>query len=203
LKKIVLLVCLALFCFGQDVQQLEKACNNKNYDSCLKIAKLYINDDNVTRDYNKAFTYAKIACDNKKFEACDILGVLYLIEDGVGQDYDKAIEYFTKACDGEYTEACGMLGFMYKDIIGMEDENYKKAAKYHEKACDGGYAESCFDLGVMHRLQLGFRKDTGPGFLSSLPHDMAEMGKARKYYKKACDLGYEDGCYAYNELGSF
>jgi len=143
MKKIVLLICLTMFCFGQDVQQLEKACNNKNYDSCLKIAELYLYDAKMylygKHAYDKVSTYGKMACDNEKFEACDILGELYVTE----ERYDTAMEYFTKGCDGKDVQSCYDLGFIYDNAIGMKYEDDEKAKKYYKKACDLGFQEGC------------------------------------------------------------
>ena len=52
-------------------------------------------------------------------------------------------------------------------------------------ACDNNISSACFELGELYRE--GFGVD-------------ANLSKAKQYYRKACDLGFDEGCKTLNRL---
>ena len=61
-----------------------------------------------------------------------------------------------------------------------------RAFELYTKACDSNWSNACVNLGATYR----YGNDP---IQKNLMH-------AKKYYRKACDLGNEFGCYAYEEL---
>ena len=82
---------------------------------------LYIKDQGVEQDYNKAIKLYKKACDGDIAEACHNLGVLYALGKGVKQDYDSAKRYVFKACALGFQDGCDYLNKMI-----AADENDEK-----------------------------------------------------------------------------
>lgn len=63
--------------------------------------------------------------------------------------------------------------------------DYPNALKYNKMACDMDYGIACTDIGYMY--------GTATGVKFNIP-------EARKYYKKACNLGDEQGCKNYQAI---
>jgi TPR repeat protein len=56
-----------------------------------------------------------------------------------------------------------------------------------EKACERSVASACYEFGVLYERGLGVKQDSN---------------RAKAYYLKACDLGFEAGCDAYRAIES-
>ncbi|MDR0467482.1 MAG: sel1 repeat family protein [Campylobacteraceae bacterium] len=189
-KILILLTFTAMFCFGQDVQGLEKECNDGNYTSCAKVARLYFYGDDkldIEYDFEKALKYGKMACDNNEFEfnSCRVVGELYFTGWSLEkEDYKKALDYLTKSCKNNEYQSCGAVGYIYLEGLEIE-QDYSKAFVYYKKGCGGKHPLSCYHLGSLYYDGQGVVQD---------------ILQAKGYYKKACDLSYQEGCKRYNEL---
>ncbi len=110
---------------------------------------------------------------------------------------DDMVVKFKQDCDSNEALGCARLGFAYANGKGVK-QNYFKANKYYKKACDLDYAEGCYNLGFLYdenKGVLGFLYDENKG-VSGVFYDEGKQNyfKANKYYKKACDLDYANGC---------
>ena len=122
---------------------------------------------------------------------CYELGYMYQEGEGVRQSFYSAARLFRMVCNaGEpkdlYLDACYELGFIY--FLGNEagiKQDFRYAMELFSNACDKGEAKSCYQLGMMHFNGDGVRKN---------------RASAKDYYNKACSLGLNDGCKAYEEL---
>jgi len=160
----------------------------KNY------GELYFNK----KDYEKALPYLKIQCLLNDKEACYKLSKIYLEK----KDYKEYIDYKKKACNLGYAKACIQLGLRY------EKYKYSYAMELYKRACDLNSAKGC----IMYAGKLFLKKryeESLPyfkkgcllkdgfccfsvGVIISEKYKLYEEGK--KFYKKACDLGYTKAC---------
>jgi len=178
-----------VFTLGEDIQQLEKECDSKNYDSCEKAAKLYVLSS-IVADYDKAFKYGKMACDNQKIEGCSIISILYYAGRGVEEDYDKAAESYEKACSDKNSVACYNLNLWFDQMYGgnAAEQNDEAEAEYHEKTtfkhykqgCDNNDFFACFNLGLIYEIGWGGIK--------------INFKRAFEYYKQGCDGKEANSC---------
>lgn len=107
--------------------------------------------------------------------------------------FSKYLEYAEKSCEGSGKGCQKLANSLYYQSNSNKD--YKKILRYYKKACEyelsGGYYEnlysSCLDTAEMYRY--GVEKVIG------INHD-----EAKRYYKKACDLGDEPACSALDEF---
>jgi len=134
MKKVILLICLAMFCFGGKVERsikivgdLERSCNkNNNIESCRILADMYAEDDHSNdegriKHDSKAFEYFSKACDLGDVKYCRMAADLYLAGNKAEHlDWEKASEYYTKACGLGDAEACEMVKII------KEQENTRK-----------------------------------------------------------------------------
>ena len=136
-KVLMLLMFMAMFCFGTSIQQAEQECNDKNYDSCDALGVVYHYGHGETKlNYEKAAKYYKKACDGEFYQSCLSLAILYDRGQGVEQNYEKSAKYYKKACDSNrYVYPCYRLGELYGDGQGVE-QDISRAKKYYKKGCD-------------------------------------------------------------------
>lgn len=177
--------------------------------SCALIGFLYHTGQGAKQDLTKSESYLKGACKKDK-QFCPIAEAMFAAacEDGNQKmcvaagdinsslfynikDYAKAKEYYSKVCDEKAmskkqlnkveAEACDSLGVMHD-----RGQDPIRAFELYTKACDSNWSNACVNLGATYR----YGNDP---IQKNLMH-------AKKYYRKACDLGNEFGCYAYEEL---
>lgn len=111
------------------------------------------------------------SCDGNKADDCVYLGFLA----GARHDYKNANKLYAKACELGDAMGCQNLGSSYANAQGVQ-KDYEKAKELFLRACamkDG--RGGCYNLGVLYEKQ-----------------NRNEL--AKKYFKKACDLGDKDGC---------
>ncbi|HTQ85903.1 MAG TPA: protein kinase [Candidatus Solibacter sp.] len=88
--------------------------------------------------------------------------------------YDEARTLFSQACDAGEMRACNYLGYLYAQGLGGTRDT-EKARTIYQGACEQNNLASCASLG-------------------SLFQDAGNTSEARKYFKKACDGGLNEGC---------
>ncbi len=166
---------------------LNKACDLGEYKACMNLAKVY-----ATRtDYVSALKLYEKAYNQGSYLAGAAIGGIYFRGMGVAKNVNKAIKYLQPACEkGMVATSCALLGGYYLQI-----KNYSLARKYTAKTCNmepdkqlkdskNFIAESCANLGLLHAKGLGGEQS---------------MYKARKYFRKACDMGLDTACKYYNK----
>ena len=144
-KVLTLLTFTAMFCFGQDILDLETVCNSGDAKSCRHLGNLYYHGQGVEQDYKKAFEFYTKGHHGGDAKACGNLGVLYENGHGVEQDHKKAFEHHTKGCDGGSAEACYNLANLYYD-----SEVKLQAKEYFGKACHLGEQDGCSEYAKLN-----------------------------------------------------
>ncbi|MEJ2437067.1 MAG: tetratricopeptide repeat protein, partial [Sulfurovaceae bacterium] len=141
------------------IKELEKKCNDNDYEACTDLAIDYDYGDGVTQDMNKAAQFYegvkkdasksaqlyKIACDGDYALGCYNLGILYDNGTGVEQDKSKAIDLYKVACEGGEPLGCNNLGVMYYNGEGIKKDK-AKAIELYEKACQDDEPLGCSNL---------------------------------------------------------
>lgn len=148
-----------------------RACKERLASACFNLALLYERNNNT----NAANVALYKACDMHHIDACVRLGVIY----EAWKEGDLAVKFYDKACKLQDAKACLSLGVLY-DEGNFTRQNAKAAQSAYSNACIFGSGEACFMLG--------------------LQNETADKTRAQKYYGKACDLNFNDGCEAYKRL---
>ncbi len=91
-------------------------------------------------------------------------------------------KYLKKACDFKNGKGCNMLGFKLGIIgLGLPKDKIQKQLKIFKKSCNLNYGIGCANVGYTYKVQ-------------------KNIEKAKEYYKKGCDLKFEDSCTYLKEL---
>ena len=188
-----------------DVVKTFKECSRNNADACLRACELghptacanlgdfyakgtgpFKEDSVKAEEYRlKAHKLMIAECEGTRAVAdtnwsapfrCHMVGEHYKKGSFVPKNLEKAVYFFTKACDGNQEDACQLLGYLYWKGEGVVTQDFAKAHTYFERACNLKSDVGCTRLAAMF--------ETGDG----LP---ADREKAKKLYKKACDLGFK------------
>ncbi|MGB5505711.1 MAG: tetratricopeptide repeat protein [Sulfurovum sp.] len=122
---------------------------------------------------------------------CYNLALMYESGEGIRQSFYSAARLFRMVCNaGEpkdvYLQACYNLGFIY--FLGKEAgirQDFRQAITLFSKACSNGEQKSCYQLGMMYANGDGTKQN---------------YSTAKEYFRKACDLGHNDGCKDYVEI---
>ena len=104
------------------------------------------------------------------------------------QNYQKAISDNREACEGGEMSACIKLGDLFSNasqIAPFLAPDSQQAIKYYSIACDAGEVRACMSLGFIFEEAKGVTRN---------------FKEARQYFKKACAIGYQDGCVAEQSL---
>jgi len=166
---------------------LKQACELKEDKACYNLANRYLKE----KKYTNAIEYYEKSLLLGNYSAGTVLSSIYFSGTGVAKNMDKAVKYSKDACEkGKLTTSCAFLGTYY-----IQTNNYKEGKKYSEKACkmkpDAGIkdskkivAEACANTGLIYAKGFGVE---------------LSMYKARKYFRKACDMGLDTACKYYNK----
>ncbi|NLK66532.1 MAG: sel1 repeat family protein [Campylobacteraceae bacterium] len=184
MKKINLWILLLSFAFAKQlsVDELNLACEKKDYGACHNLGLVYLNSGEISL----AKQYFEKACSNKMSQSCFSLGLLY--ESGVGLEVDKfrAFEYFEKSCLSKEAIGCDKLAWYYEEGEAVRYD-MAKALEIYDKNCkkQKGY-KSCMRLGEIYSKGLeGVEKDGV---------------KAIEYLDVACEGKFEDSCEIISQL---
>lgn len=203
----------------------DKACEMGYGASCVDLATIYLTgDDELKSDKEKSLEYAKKGCELNISSACYGEGALYVEK----KEYQTAMPSLKKACELDSADACTVFinlvannidsnilsnldvknaavklcsldnGYGCKVLASyyLSDNNLtkrdpKEALRLFIKACDLKEADACVISAKLYGSEV---KET------ELSEDKE---KAKIFYKKACDLGSEEGCLAFNETGKW
>lgn len=170
---------------AQTARLMAKACELKWPEGCAETGVAYYKAEGVTKDLEKARTFAIQACNLKSATGCRNAAVIY--RDGIGIAKDELLTrtYAILACDlGDVDEAgaCDDAGVLYART--KDGDNRAKARTYLDRACTLDPLH-CVNLGIMlTNGQLGGK----------------ELDKARDVYKRACDADSPEGCTYYADM---
>ncbi len=166
-------------------ENLDRACDLGEYKACMLSAITYHNSGNYVKSlmlYKKAYSYGHYLAGTE-------IGHMYMEGvPGVPKNTKKAIVYLKPSCtQGMVSMACGILGTHYLQV-----KNYDMARQYLEKACNMKVDESISDT-VSKNLIIGSCTNLGVLYAKGLGGKIS-MNKAKKYFKKSCNIGSDKGC---------
>lgn len=101
MKKLILLLMVCISLVGNELDRLQKDCDDGNGSVCFILGIAYAEQDNF-----KAAELFKKACDGGEAPGCFNFGVAYDKGEGVKQDSKKALELFGRACDMKLQSGC-------------------------------------------------------------------------------------------------
>jgi TPR repeat protein len=198
--KILLALVLNMNLMASDIDDGDIALKNQDPVKAMQFYQRACDAGNKTGC--KKLELAKSDFDKKLNEYADKL-----------QNYIEVLRVMEKACDEGNANECFKLGIEYETTPYHElIKSFEKAAQYYKKACDGQKAEGCHNLGVLHYNGKVVCDDQKAESCHSIEL-MGYSGKvvnikgmelvfASHYYEKACKLGIERSCIAYNVVGN-
>ena len=191
------------------VNRYTKECNNKNTESCVRLADMYYKGVDIKQNSKRAKKILLKACTLDNAKACNNLAWIEESE----KNFDKAHKFYTMACSKNHKMACSNLGFLYENATGVK-RDIQKAKKLYKEACDAGQKIACSNLKELNKKEKEIRKDkvevekeekecmnkdskscaylgvryfNGTGVFKNLK-------KAREFYEKGCDGGNMMSC---------
>jgi TPR repeat protein len=196
-------------------QFFDLSCEGGYYRACGDLAAVYMTKK--FRDCKKTQYFAKIACDKEKENGCLILGKMYNNDDYFTKNkvlskqyFSKALKYSLKNCSQSISFACYNAAWLYDtDVLGIKDE--EKAKQFYAKACRLDSLDGCLAMAAIYELSRDMKKAVELyrkvceryggmcGYLAVLyRYGDSNLEKdpvlAKKYYRKACELGNEKAC---------
>lgn len=207
------------------VNHYKFACDNGSIEGCYNLAvmhkegkvfalkktysyKLYATtkkyrEDSPNPNYDHITALYGLSCDVGIVPACVDLANIYAKGTHVPKDEIKAADLYGVACLDGVKRGCVNAGNLYSNnnqkenaakmwAIACNKYDEGKSCKHLEKLyielCDGGDNESCYNLGNMYR--------------SGATAVNADIQKALKLFKNACDNDYESACNRLNSLSA-
>lgn len=120
------------------------------------------------------------ACSKGDSVACNRIGILYESGSSVKKNYPKAKQYYKKSCETKFEDGCQNLAQMFS-----KEKKYHSAFKYYSEGCSFNNGDDCSDLALLFEKGKGVKLN---------------YGQAKKFHKKACDLGNKKSCKIYTYL---
>lgn len=168
--------------YKRSIELYTKACNLDEkiaINSCVKLAKVYIQGVFINRDADKAIPLFKNACANGSGEGCKYLADQYYYGIDVNEDKETAYDYLKKSCDYAYGKGCISLGDRLSENTTKPDSKYinkirNKGINIFKNKCNNNDAESCYELGNNYLIE-------------SLAN-YKNISKRKGYIKKGIDL---------------
>jgi len=120
----------------------------------------------------------KELCKNKNSTACFKLGERFRI---VERDNKTALPYYLQSCETGHLDGCNYAGILTTANGKQYSPEWKEAARMFKITCDKDQEIGCFNLGA-------------------LKYKEGRQSAAKKYFKKACDLGHLTSCDNYERL---
>lgn len=156
------------------------AAQNGNVDAQYLVGSIYATGDEkngILPNGIKAIQYLQMAEKNGNAEAMALLSKIYRQGKIIARDDDKAKQYAEKSYNAGSINGSLQLA-LYYDLI---EDNYQQAKQYYHIAADDPehpIGVACNNLAICYETA----KD---------PADI-DLDKAKFYYQKAIDLGYQD-----------
>ncbi|MBU1238712.1 sel1 repeat family protein, partial [Myxococcota bacterium] len=162
----------------EKVAALADSCKKKK-ETCHLYALHYLNKK-TDEGTASALPLLKKNCLRKVYPSCFVLGDLYRDGTRVKNDRELAHKYLNTACRGGELGACYRLGY-YWGYRGKTKKDRRRGEEAYGFACSRKRGNACF---FRARVILRAQGDKG-------------WGRAAPFFKKACDLNYQDGCHSY------
>jgi TPR repeat protein len=182
----------------QETKELyQKACNRNQSQACKELADYHYFGFDGKKDRTLAKQYYKRACNLGHKDACNNLKDKfpryndhnnYRKKKEECNEYNQTYKGCKKECEYENNaKSCFILANLYS--VGQKGarKSYYEMFLALEKACRLNHAKSCFYLGAIN--------EKGKENIVS-----KNRREARKNYKKACNLGYNQACKKLDEL---
>jgi len=170
-------------------QAIEKANDFEKGMYMSALATLYESMNNKKEAenwYSKAKEHNEIQAGKGNVFAMQGLGAMYQNGNGVEKDTGKAIEWYEKSADLGNTSAMVIIGVIYQYGNGVEkDKDMEKAIHWYEKAAEKNDFSAMSLLGTLYQYGNGVEKN---------------IEKAKEWYKKSCEAGFETACQSYETL---
>lgn len=149
------------------------------------LADFYYYGEGIEQSYEQAYQYYKMAADQG--DAYSQYCVAYMLENGQGikADYNKAIKMYQQAADGGNAAAQTYIGYLYDTGEGGKKRDFTEAFKWYMLAADQGDQVAMFNLGGLYEYGDGVEKN---------------MDKAKEWYQKSADAGYQPAIDVLNSL---
>lgn len=158
-----------------DQEKLTDLCKDGDSTACIRFAARALPGEGPAVD---ALLQAR--CDAKDGECCGVLGKIYKKGKLVKKDKPKGYKLMEQGCRLGASFACASPTLKY-----MGKRDYKPALELASAGCTGGAKWSCGLLGVLYRDGKGVTRD---------------VGKAKKFFSKACNQGVKMSCKALRRL---
>ena len=162
----------------------EGACGVGNWHACVEFGEWLLNLAKPLRDSSRAAQLFMDSCISGLGGACLNAGDLFILGDGVVRDAASAALWYELGCDFGDLEACFRAGIGYEIGSGVSEDTVT-AVRFFEMSCDGEFGPACGRLGDMH--------------LRGTAGDKKDADAAAELYKRSCEFGFGDGCYAHAE----
>lgn len=160
---------------------LERAADGGSLEACNKLGYIYEGRE----EYEKAVEYYRRSSDGGNYEGMCCLGLCYEKGWGVILSYKKAYELYKTAADAGYHRGYVMLAYCYLEGINVE-EDHVKALEMFEKAGEAGSILGMYNAGLL-------LEDGEDGV-------QRDLKRAKYWFKKAADAGYEPAAEALKRL---
>jgi TPR repeat protein len=144
----------------------------------LMLGMIFFGLNEVRAEDDPRVVKLKALCEEGNGTACFKIGERYRV---VELDNKTATAYHLKACDANYITGCTHAGILIQITGKQYSPEWKRAAKLFAKGCDVDSDKACFNLG-----RLKFKE--------------GRQSAAKKYWKKACDLGNQIACNNHKKL---
>ena len=192
---------------------VEDGCDAGIAWACTTLGHLYFTDRVRGSDEQLASAY-RAGCDGGDSNGCVGLGVAVARGLAEADELDDLGRDLSRSCGDGNGLACGGLGALHYDGR-LSNSNDARAASFLDQGCDLDDTYSCTLLGSMFAEGRTTRitADTAEGHLLGACNDGTgfacfDLGEiyragsvagrseldARRFYRRGCDLGWEDSC---------
>ena len=187
--------------YDKSLSLYENYCEEGDAKACFDLGDKYNGMRwGIEQDYKTMMKYYTKSCEYGYGFACNELGAAYKRGNGVIKDedmskmyFDQALEFYEKECANDIAASCKRLGMIYKaEMYGTNDPGRafaleKKAFNLFKKLCDSDDSEGCFQVATSY-------------YIGAQEAIKINWSKAKKYYKKSCDLGESSACWREKEI---
>ena len=155
-------------------QNLKNQLEEAGYPALAKYAEKSYKPAPEIKEQIKSAQKAERRCDKGKIKACVELIAAYENE---SLFLEERLQVSEKACQKGADVGCFVMAKYYHGGIIVE-KNRKLAHDYFADLCQSGYAEAC----------------QFAGFFFSRPGENPDIGQARQFFKRGCELGHDQSC---------
>ncbi|MBQ3577504.1 MAG: SEL1-like repeat protein [Firmicutes bacterium] len=152
-------------------------------DTAYKLARIFDKGDGIGEDKEEAVRWFTKAAELGNDNAQADLGYHYDQGDGVPQDYEKAAKWYLKAANAGHMISQYNIGLMYIKGQGVRQSS-AEAKWWFEKAGEQKFSDAWLELGNIYYNETVDLSSDSSRFKES-------NALAKKYYKKAAELGNE------------